>query len=198
MNNNDLFGRIESIDQHLRSVERRLRAVEKRLSIEPVPEGDAQLMDDRELNEEVGRIRKSLDGLSEKTAGIGALREKLDALSAEVGKQKQGAKPEDKLGKLPDEVAGLRGELKELVTGMRAGEARVARLEQANRISIGNLKIPVELSGIVAAVALLSTGYLIYSSQWSMLKSWYYSAALGVLFATAVALKFILTNREQA
>jgi len=111
-------------------------------------------------------------------------------------KQKQGAKPEDKLKKLPDEVAVLRGELKDLAAGMRAGEARVARLEQANRISIGNLKIPVELSGIVAAAALLSTGYLIYSSEWGVLKSWYYSASIGVLFAVAVALKFILTNRK--
>ncbi|HIH44453.1 MAG TPA: hypothetical protein HA257_05080 [Candidatus Methanoperedenaceae archaeon] len=196
MSDKDLFGRIESIDQHLRSVERRLRAVEKRLSIEPVPEGEMQLMDDRELNEEVGRIRKSLDELSEKMTGIGAFREKLDALSAEMEKQKQGAKPEDKLKKLPDEVAVLRGELKDLAAGMRAGEARVARLEQANRISIGNLKIPVELSGIVAAAALLSTGYLIYSSEWGVLKSWYYSASIGVLFAVAVALKFILTNRK--
>ncbi len=73
---------------------------------------------------------------------------------------------------------------------------RITKLENQNKITIGNLKVPIEFSGLVAAIVLLVTGYLISTDRWDIIRSSYYPVSVGVLFGVVVIVKFIMTNKE--
>ncbi|MCX9084277.1 MAG: hypothetical protein OIN87_05685 [Candidatus Methanoperedens sp.] len=170
--NQDIFGRIEYIDQSLRSVDKRLGAVEKRLSIKSFELPD----EDPVLNE---KIIASVDEglLNEMQDKIQEIDNKLVALE----KTTQETHKND-LGSLKSHLLSI--------------EDRILKLENVNKISIGKIKVPVEFSGLAAAIVMFVTGYLIYSDQWSVIRSSYYPIGIGLLFSAVVLVKFIMTNRK--
>jgi chromosome segregation ATPase len=165
----DIHGRIESLDQNLRSVDHRLRAVEKRLSIRtPQPDGyPVPTEDGTDVSSEIEELRKSLE----------ILNKSVDEIKTEGEKLKETG-------------------LKSLETNISDAGDRITRLENQNKITIGKIKVPIEFSGILAAIVLLVTGYLISTDNWDIVRSSYYPAGIGVLFGSVVMIKFIMTNRK--
>lgn len=76
-------------------------------------------------------------------------------------------------------------------------ESRVEILENQNRLTLGSMKIPFEISGIAGSSALFLTGFLVWSGRWDVIKSPYFSAGLAVLMAGAVFMKFYMVNRRK-
>jgi len=216
----DIHGRIESFDQNLRSVDSRLRAVEKRLSIKTIDiSSDPIPVEEKGNNHEVIELRKNVDLLSKSVYEIKTNSRLKDAilrinnLQAEVSRLKNSIEPgvetesahaavsqiweklaqiELRLNHLENSTSGI----KDIELQLIDSRNRIKKLENLNKISIGKIKIPVELSGIVAAIVLIGTGYLIASDKWNIVKSSYYPITIGILFGAAVVAKFILSNRE--
>lgn len=76
-------------------------------------------------------------------------------------------------------------------------ESRVEILENQNRLTLGSMKIPFEISGIAGSSALFLTGFLVWSGRWDVIKSPYFSTGLAVLMAGAVLMKFYMANRRK-
>jgi hypothetical protein len=76
-------------------------------------------------------------------------------------------------------------------------ESRIEVLENQNRITLGSMKIPFEISGIAGSSALFLTGFLVWSGRWDVIKSPYFSTGLAVLMAGAVFMKFYMANRRK-
>lgn len=183
----DIHGRLESLDQSMRSLEGRLRAVERRLSGKvagsddnPVKEKD--IYDEiEELISEVDSLNKSINELknNEKTGVI-----------VEIGNKVEGAKAD--LTRLNETTRNI----EEKLESFPEVERRLAKLENANKITIGKVKVPVELSGLVAAFVLLVTGFLIFADRWDIIRNSTYPISIGILFGVAVIIKFVMTNRD--
>lgn len=75
-------------------------------------------------------------------------------------------------------------------------EHRITKLENSNKIAIGRIKVPIELSGLVAALVLLGTGYLIYTDRWNIIRSSYYPVTIGILFGAVAIVKFVMSGRK--
>src|SRR3990172_9223605 len=88
-----------------------------------------------------------------------------------------------KLNEIEQKLAGLEKTLDEK-------DNRIKKLENQNKITIGKIKVPIELSGLVAAIVLITTGYLISSGSWEIIRSSYYAIAIGILFGAVVLVKF--------
>ena len=168
----DMHGRIESFDQSVRSLERRLRAVERRLSIEVPPD---DLVGDSFDNTEklLQQTRTELSGLAE---GFGSLRTDID----------------DVKELLQD---SLRADMDKLSESALQLDNRLERVENQNKITIGSIKVPVELSGVVGAGVLLVTGTLIFADRWDIIRSPYFSFGIAGVLAAAVLAKFYLANK---
>lgn len=170
----DIQGRVESFDQSVRSLEKRLRAVERRLSVEVLTEdveGTVFETSDtgvsEDLRQAINDVEKLKIGINELSDLVnGPIRVDIDALS-------------DRLD-----------------SAFQKQNERLTRIEDSNKITIGSIKMPVELSGIVGAVLLLLTGGLIYAGRWDILRSPYFSLGLGIVLAVSVAMKFYLANRK--
>ena len=144
----DMQGRIESYDQSVRSLERRLRAVERRLSIEVPPE------------DSLGNSFDNTETLLQQT------RTELSALVEEFGNLRTG------IDDLKEIVHGsLRVDMDKLSDSVMQFDSRLEKLENQNKITIGSIKVPVELSGVVGAVVLLVTGTLIFAGRWDIIRS---------------------------
>ncbi|HWR26566.1 MAG TPA: hypothetical protein VN316_01680 [candidate division Zixibacteria bacterium] len=163
----DIHGRIESIDQNLRSVDHRLRAVEKRLSIR-TPLTDGTPADD-------GKFEQS---------EIEELRTSIEMLSKSIYEMKKEGEESIETG------------LKSIETVVSEMGNKIAKLENQNKITIGKIKVPIEFSGLVAAIVLLVTGYLISTNNWDIIRSSYYPAGIGILFGAVVMVKFLMSNRK--
>ena len=87
-------------------------------------------------------------------------------------------------------------EFSSLKSQLTSIENRILKLENVNKITIGKIKVPIEFSGLAAAIVMFATGYLIYSDHWSIIRSSYYPIAVGLLFCAVVLVKFIMTNRK--
>ena len=166
--NSDINGRIEYIDQGLRSVDNRLRAVEKRLSIKTF-EPDAGYPEKENSVDDV-RFNGAIEKLEE-----------MDRKLADIEKTTQETH-ETNIGSLKSQLSSI--------------ENRILKLENLNKITIGKIKVPIEFSGLAAAIVMFGTGYLIYSDHWNIIRSSYYPIAIGLLFGAVVMGKFIMTNRE--
>lgn len=170
--NVDINGRIEYIDQGLRSVDKRLQAVEKRLSIktfELPPEESMSIPEIHENAHEVlpNEIRDKLQDIDRKLASL-----EKTTLETHV----------NDFGSLQSQLSSI--------------ESRILKLENVNKITIGKIKVPIEFSGLAAAIVMFATGYLIYSDHWNIIRSSYYPIAVGLLFCAVVLVKFIITNRK--
>ncbi|KAF5411081.1 MAG: hypothetical protein C5S43_03805 [Candidatus Methanocomedens sp.] len=219
MDRPDINGRIESFDQSLRSLDRRLRAIERRLSgnttesnlvlLEP-ESGQWTDIDIEELNGEMSTLQALLDkmrleldtlksndlsqvnkSLSEMMHDIQATNEKIKALTEQhTNLRNQTTTTVDSLSSdNKSEITDLGKELEEV-------KSRLKRQENMNKITIGSIKVPVELSGVVASVALIITGYLVWADRWEIIRSTYYPIGLAMLFAAAVIIKFVMSNRQ--
>ncbi|MCK4937587.1 MAG: hypothetical protein KAR85_03170 [Methanosarcinales archaeon] len=215
----DINGRIESFDQNLRSLDRRLRAIERRLSgnttesnlVLPEPESDQwKDIDVEKLNGEISTLQalqgemhlelgtiKSKDlsqihkSLSEMMHDIKATNDKIKALT------KQQTNLKDQTAITVDSLSiENKSEIKNLQKELEKVNIKLKRQDNMNKITIGSVKVPVELSGIVASVALITTGYLVWVDQWQIIRSTYYPIGLAVLFAAAVTIKFVMSNRQ--
>ncbi|MBE0524573.1 MAG: hypothetical protein IBX40_09620 [Methanosarcinales archaeon] len=218
MENYDINGRIESFDQSVRSLDRRLRAVERRLSaskdgkvitlIENV--GPDQFIDPdiQELQIEVQKCQSIIEGLTKDLETVRSndlnhesinsiqqeiqvINDKMEGLIEVQKSLKNDASASLDLlnNTYQTEIAALKEELK-------TAKLRIQRQENLNKISIGSIKVPIELSGIMASIALIVTGYLIWADRWDIIRTTYFPLCLAVLFASVVTVKFIITNRQ--
>ncbi len=175
----DIHGRIEALDQSLRSVDYRLRAVEKRLSVKtPEPESDRIVID--EINIPLEIEGKFNDTKSELTVIQKEVRE-IQKKMVHIEKITNDA-----------HVSGIRS----METQLADTEHRITKLENLNKITIGKIKVPIEISGLAAMIVLLVTGYLISIDQWSIIRSPSYPVIIGILFGVVVIIKFLMTNRK--
>lgn len=170
--NQDINGRIEYIDQSLRSVDKRLGAVEKRLSIKTI-----------ELTPNDPIIYSQTQGIVDEVR----LNEISDKLQEIDGKLANHEKTTQELHV---------NDLDSLKSQLSVTENRILKIENMNKITIGKIKVPIEFSGLVGAIVMFVTGFLIYSDHWSIIRSSYYPIAIGLLFCVVVLLKFIMTNRK--
>ncbi|WP_269850450.1 hypothetical protein [Methanosarcina horonobensis] len=107
-------------------------------------------------------------------------------------------------GSLSPELERLESEVRSIKTQENISEeyvskleSRIEFLENRDRFTLGSIKVPVEVSGIVGSSVLLLTGFLIWSGRWDLIRSPYFSIGLAVTMAGAVLLKFFLVNRKQ-
>jgi hypothetical protein len=170
--NPDINGRIEYIDQSLRSVDKRLQAVEKRLSIKTFDPLSEDPMTGQDIH---GSVDEGL---------LNEIREKMQEIDrklASLEKTTQETHLND-FGTLKSQLPSI--------------ENRILKLENVNKITIGKIKVPIEFSGLAAAIVMFVTGYLIYSDHWIIIRSSYYPIAIGLLFCAVVLVKFIMTKRK--
>ena len=203
----DLHGRINSFDQNLRSLERRLRAVERRLSMEVPPQ---DLMDDpahmqadllQQMRAELAELREHISSLDAKASDprendINSLKQQLEELQEQFHRLSEGhqqTKHELLHSKADDSMLALTRTMQDQLEDM---EKRLKKAEERNRITIGSVKVPVELSGMVAAALIFFTGVLIMGNRWDIIRSPYFSFAIALVLAGAALLRFYMANKE--
>lgn len=203
----DLHGRINSFDQNLRSLERRLRAVERRLSLEVPPQ---DLMDNPahmqadllpQLQRELAELQAQIDSLDRKASDqleddINNLKQQMEELQQQVRTLNEGyqqTKHELLNSKNDDQMLTLTQNMNKQLEDM---EKRLKKAEERNRITIGSVKVPMELSGLVAAALIFVTGVLIMSNRWDIIRSPYFSFTVALVLASAALLRFYMANKE--
>jgi hypothetical protein len=170
--NQDINGRIEYIDQSLRSVDMRIQAIENRLSIKTF-----------ELPRENPNTLPQIYGSADPVL-LHDIRDKLQEIDRKLAifeKTTQETHVND-FGSLKSQLSSI--------------ENRMSKLENVNKVTIGNIKVPIEFSGLAAAIVMFVTGFLIYSNQWTIIRSSFYPITVGVLFFAVVLVKFIMTSRK--
>jgi len=213
---------VRSIERRLRAVERRLSTgkddyirtgLESSESesilwtdpdIEELQAGYNELRSEcNELHDAMEIVTSGLaaiksDELTQLNSSMDALRQELQAASSrieELGGQQTSLK-EDTSASVESINNAHASQIETLREELEDTRKRLQHQENMNKITIGNIKVPVELSGIVASVALIATGYLVWADRWDIIRSTYYPTGLALLFAVAVIAKFIMTNRH--
>lgn len=185
----DINGRLEALDQSVRSVDGRLRAVERRLSYKSQgKDGEQGANEEYDIHDEIEKLIS-----------------KVETLAKSVDEIKNSGKV-NVLGeiesKLENTKAGMASfvetdrDLKQKLEALSDTGRRLERLENMNKITIGKIKVPLELSGLIAAFVLLVTGVLIFEDKWDIIRSSYYPVSIGILFGAVVIARFIMTNRD--
>jgi len=134
-------------------------------------------------------INEVFSGLSESLRSLQA------ALSELSNFTRNNLKPE--IEKLDMEFQNLKVQQDTKSEYIKELESRVEILENQNRLTLGSMKIPFEISGIAGSSALFLTGFLIWSGRWDVIKSPYFSTGIAVLMAIAVFMKFYMANRRK-
>lgn len=212
----DINGRLHSIDQNVRSVERRLRAVERRLSVDVALQ---DIIEEYEIDpekalegiqENITAILSDIDELKQSSSHDPGLEEKVLELGTQIGMMDShitelrqentvlAEQLEKNSSKKEEEELLTRSCTLELKNEISRLSMRLEKAENRNRINIGSVKIPVELSGIVGALILTLTGILIMQGRWDIIRSAYFSFAIALVFAMAVLLKFYMANSKKA
>lgn len=104
-------------------------------------------------------------------------------------------KPE--IEKLDTELLNLEAQQDTKSAYIKELESRIEVLENQNRLTLGSMKIPFEISGVAGSSALFLTGFLVWSGRWDVIRSPYFSTGLAVLMAGAVFIKFYMANRRK-
>jgi len=104
-------------------------------------------------------------------------------------------KPE--IEKLDTELRTLKAQEDAKSAYIKELESRIETLESQNRLTLGSMKIPFEISGVAGSSALFFTGFLIWSGRWDIIRSPYFSTGLASLMAGAVFMKFYMANRTK-
>lgn len=185
----DIHGRLEALDQSVRSVDGRLRAVERRLSYKSQGKGCEQgAKEEYDINDEIEKLINQVSTLAKSVDEI-KNSEKVN-IQSEIER------------KVEITQAGLESldetnrNFKQKLEAFSDADRRLERLENMNKITIGKIKVPLELSGLIAALVLLVTGYLIFADKWNIIRSSYYPISIGIIFGAVVIAKFVMTNRE--
>ncbi|MDN5308903.1 MAG: hypothetical protein PWP14_297 [Methanolobus sp.] len=209
----DINGRIHSLDQASRSLEKRLRAVERRLSAGDAPEGSQYITDPEieidDIRERISAIRDRLDSLTGSDPGRSLVGE-LNVLrqqNLELGKRIDTLSEDNlKLHAILDKFSGPVMEeqgkaYEQLSAELRGGLAslgqRLDKAENRNRLNIGSVKVPLEISGIIGAIILALTGGLIIADRWDIIRSPLFSFGIALTLALAVLVKFYLANNSK-
>ncbi len=213
----DINGRIHSLDQGFRSLEKRLRAVERRLSSGDTPEG-SQLLSDPYLEKDIEDIRADIFAITEQLDRL-ARNDRILALEGQLSATRQQVlelskqidqlnKDNSRLHSLLEKSSGpecepgcepadeqFRADFRDELTSL--GQ-RLEKAEKHNRIHIGAMQVPLEMSGIVGALVLALTGGLIIAGRWDIIRSPYFSFAIALSLAAPVLIKFYLANISKA
>jgi cell division protein FtsB len=104
-------------------------------------------------------------------------------------------KPE--IEKLDLELHNLKAQQDTKSAYIKELESRLEALENQNKLTLGSMKIPFEISGITGSSALFLIGFLILSGRWDVIRSPYFSIGLAVLMAGVVFMKFYMVNRRK-
>ncbi len=185
----DIHGRLEALDQSVRSVDGRLRAVERRLSYKSQGKGGEQgARDEYDIHDEIEEL----------TDKIASLAKAIDEIK-DSGKVNALSEIENKVESTQAGLASLvetSRDFKQKLEALSDAERRLDRLENMNKITIGKIKVPLELSGLLAALVLLVTGFLIFTDKWNIIRSTYYPVSIGIIFGAVVIARFVMTNRN--
>lgn len=185
----DIYGRIEALDQSVRSVDSRLRAVERRLSYRSQGgNGEQNAVLEYDIHDEIEEL----------ISRIATVAGSVDQIK-NAGKDRSLIEMESKVNTMQAGLAGIietNRNMDQKLAAIPGTQSRIARLENMNKITIGKIKVPLELSGLVAAFVLLTTGFLIFADKWDVVRSSYYPATIGIIFGAVVIVKFVMTNRE--
>ncbi|HIH87134.1 MAG TPA: hypothetical protein HA304_04440 [Methanosarcinales archaeon] len=211
---------VRSIDRRLRAVERRLSTgKDDYIRTDPESSENIHWTDPdieelqagyKELRAECNELYDAIEivtsglaaiksnELTQLNSSVDALRQELQAASSrieELGGQQTSLKEKTSASVESINNAHI-SQIETLSKELEDTKKRLQRQENMNKITIGNVKVPVELSGIVASVALIATGCLVWADRWDIIRSTYYPTGLALLFAAAVIAKFIITNRH--
>jgi tetrahydromethanopterin S-methyltransferase subunit G len=185
----DIHGRLEALDQSVRSVDGRLRAVERRLSYKSQGKGGEQgAKEEYDIHDEIEKL----------ISHVATLAKSVDEIKNPV-KVNVLTEIESKVESTKAELSSLvetNNNLKQKLEAFSDAKSRLDRLENMNKITIGKIKVPLELSGLIAAFVLLTTGFLILADKWNIIRSSYYPISIGILFGAVVIARFVMTNRE--
>ncbi|WP_292470280.1 hypothetical protein [Methanolobus sp.] len=207
----DINGRLHSLDQTVRSVEKRLRAVERRLSVDvppedTIPEYNIDFEEAiRDTREEIFIINTEIEELKENNSKNIILEEKLIDLDSQLTVLKSHiAEIKEDNSRLhkrleqrhPPTLTDIEPLTVEIKNEISQLNMRLEKAENHNRINIGSVKVPVELSGVVGALILVITGILITGGHWDIIRSANFSFTIALVFATAVFMKFYMVNNK--
>jgi hypothetical protein len=205
----DTNGRIHSLDQSQRSFDKRLRAVERRISSGNMDDGEDLYIDAEFDNEDFEQLKEEIAELKLDHHGIKTAIVSADSLSVEIQNVKiessklsteieELRKDNSKMHRLLEQnISQGRGDISiDIKNELNQLNIRLEKTEKRDRINIGSVKVPVELSGIVGAVILTLTGVLIMQSRWDIIRSPYFSFGIALVFAVAVLIKFYVVNRS--
>ncbi len=104
---------------------------------------------------------------------------------------------ESEIEKLNLEIRNLKAQENTKNAYIKELESRIEIIENQNRLTLGSMKIPFEVSGVAGSSVLFLTGFLVWSGRWDVIRSPYFSTGLAVLMAGAVLMKFYLVNRKK-
>jgi chromosome segregation ATPase len=209
----DINGRLHSLDQTVRSVEKRLRAVERRLSVDvpvedTIPEYETNFEEALESTRiEIISMRAEMDNLMQNNSqnheyniGLEELNSEITSLNSQIMElREENTKiSEQIMAKDTTETEEIQNLSVEIRNDISQLNMRLEKAENHNRISIGSVKVPIELSGIVGAAILALTGFLIMNGQWNIIRSPYFSFGIALVFAVAVLMKFYMANSQAA
>jgi predicted outer membrane repeat protein len=128
-----------------------------------------------------------------------SLSESLRAFQAELSELSNFAHNnlKSEIERLDIEMKGLKDKEERTNEYLKGIELRIETLENQNRLTFGSIRIPLEISGIMGSSVLFLTGFLVWSGQWDVIKSPYFSIGLAMLMAVAVLIKFYMVNRKK-
>lgn len=172
-------------EQNVEELQSRMRALERRVA------SHAPDLSEAEIQQAVEALDR--DALARHLA----LQDKRVALLNERMSAAEGT-----LDALRDADEALMGEIRGVAASLddtgesveRLGE-RVDDLDRLLSVRMGRLRIPVDITGIVAAVGLFVAAYLLYAGRFDVLRDPRFSLVVGAAFALAVLGKFWVTNR---
>ncbi len=145
-----------------------------------------------EVSEPGYKIRSINEVFSSISEGLRSLQAAISELSNFTHNS---LKPE--IEKLDTEFRNLKAQEDTKNAYIKELESRIEVLENQNRLTLGSLKIPFEISGVAGSSALFLTGFLIWSGRWDVIRSPYFSTGIAVLMAGAVFIKFYMANRKK-
>ncbi len=173
----DFYGRLLTIEQALKSFEGRLRGVEYRISYD-----DQKTLEVIEKSEGItlGELKQFLSLVEGKIFALEAMVKDLNAQKA----------------KLLEEIEENNAKLKAIEARNANLEKSIFELQKQKQNNPGTLsiKIPVDITGLVAAACMLIIAVLLGTNNIEILRTPAFSMTVGIAFIFAVAGKRLLTK----
>jgi len=180
----DVYGTLASLDQMVRSLDMRLRAIEKRLS-----------MDDPNFKLDVEKLQtgETVQKSDEFIKKMGEVEDNISALTQRLSGVENIAN-----NKLTGSMLSLQSELRRLSESYESLGKRIKDGGYGTKtISVGSVKIPIDVTGIVAAGAMVAAAVLIATGNLRILTEPLFPVLIAVAFIFAVVVKLYLANRGE-